>query len=75
MTRRRSRGGTTPETKPQPGSEVAQFSVSAGAQLSMSLDTVARHGFMQAPEITSGTTLLIDQTIQPHAAQTEKLPT
>ena len=41
----------------------------------MSLDTVARHGFMQAPEITSGTTLLIDQAIQPHAAQTEKLPT
>jgi hypothetical protein len=38
--RRRSQGGTTPETAPQTGSGVAQFSVSEVAQFSMSLDKV-----------------------------------
>jgi hypothetical protein len=37
--RRRSQGGTTPETTPETGSGVAQFSVSEVAQFSMSLDT------------------------------------
>jgi len=37
--RRRSQGGTTPETTPQTGSEVAQFSVSEVAQFSMSVDS------------------------------------
>jgi hypothetical protein len=36
--RRHSQGGTTPETTPQTGSGVAQFSVSDVAQFSMSLD-------------------------------------
>ena len=36
--RRRSQGGTTPETRPQTGSGVAHFSVSEVAQFSMSLD-------------------------------------
>jgi hypothetical protein len=39
--RRRSQGGTTPETTPQTDSGVAQFSVSEVAQFSMSLDTGA----------------------------------
>ena len=38
--RRRSQGGTTPETKPQNGSGVAQFSVSEVAQFWMSVDKV-----------------------------------
>ena len=38
--RRRSQGGTTPETRPQTGSGVAHFSVSEVAQFSMSVDTV-----------------------------------
>jgi len=38
--RRRSQGGTTPETRPQTGSGVAHFSVSEVAQFSMSLDTI-----------------------------------
>jgi len=37
--RRRSQGGTTPETTPQTGSGVAQFSVSEVAQFSMSVDS------------------------------------
>ena len=37
--RRRSQGGTTPETRPQTGSGVAHFSVSEVAQFSMSVDT------------------------------------
>ena len=42
--RRRSQGGTTPETTPQTGSGVAQFSVSDVAQFSMSLDTRQQAG-------------------------------
>lgn len=38
--RRRSQSGTTPETKPQNGSGVAQFSVSEVAQFWMSVDSV-----------------------------------
>ena len=45
--RRRSQGGTTPETTPQTGSGVAQFSVSEVAQFSMSVDT-KRHGLATA---------------------------
>jgi len=41
--RRRSQGGTSPETTPQTGSGVAHFSVSALAQYSMSVD-IAEHG-------------------------------
>ena len=41
--RRRSQGGTTPETAPQTGSGVAQFSVSEVAQFSMSLDKGHAH--------------------------------
>jgi hypothetical protein len=41
--RRRSQGGTTPETTPQTGSGVAQFSVSEVAQFSMSVDTQPSH--------------------------------
>jgi len=37
--RRRSQGGTTPETTPQTWSGVAQFSVSEVAQFSLSVDT------------------------------------
>ena len=36
--RRRSQGGTTPETTPQTGSGVAHFSVSEVAQFWMSVD-------------------------------------
>jgi hypothetical protein len=36
--RRRSQGGTSPETTPQTGSGVAQFSVSEVVQFSMSVD-------------------------------------
>ena len=39
--RQLSQGGTTPETTPETGSGVAQFSVSEVAQFSMSVDTVA----------------------------------
>ena len=39
--RRRSQGGTTPETRPQTGSGVAHFSVSEVAQFSMSVDTAS----------------------------------
>ena len=37
--RRRSQGGTSPETTPQTGSGVAHFSVSEVVQFSMSVDT------------------------------------
>lgn len=37
--RRPSQGGTSPETTPQTGSGVAEFSVSGVAQFSMSVDT------------------------------------
>ncbi len=37
--RRRSQGGTNPETTPQTGSGVAHFSVSEVVQFSMSVDT------------------------------------
>jgi len=40
--RRRSQGGTTPETTPQTGSGVAQFSVSEVAQFSLSVDIPRR---------------------------------
>ena len=36
--RRRSQGGTSPETTPQTGSGVAHFSVSEVVQFSMSVD-------------------------------------
>jgi hypothetical protein len=40
--RRRSQGGTSPETTPQTGSGVAHFSVSEVVQFSMSVDTFFR---------------------------------
>lgn len=39
--RRRSQGGTSPETTPQTGLGVAHFSVSEVVQFSMSVDTVS----------------------------------
>ena len=45
--RRRSQGGTTPETRPQTGPGVAQFSVSEVAQFSMSVDTVPCKGLLR----------------------------
>jgi hypothetical protein len=41
--RRRSQGGTNPETTPQTGSEVAHFSVSEVVQFWMSVDSTADH--------------------------------
>ena len=38
--RRRSQGGTSPETTPQTGLGVAHFSVSEVVQFSMSVDTI-----------------------------------
>ena len=49
--RRRSQGGTTPETKPQNGSGVAQFSVSEVAQFWMSVDMVHRIALAQRQEL------------------------
>jgi hypothetical protein len=42
--RRRSQGGTSPETTPQTASEVAHFSVSEVVQFWMSVDIAERHG-------------------------------
>jgi hypothetical protein len=46
--RRRSQGGTSPETTPQTGSGVAQFSVSEVVQFSMSVDKRHRDAVIQA---------------------------
>jgi hypothetical protein len=47
--RRRSQGGTSPETTPQTGSGVAHFSVSEVVQFSMSVD----NDLAQEPDLYS----------------------
>ncbi len=51
--RRRSQGGTTPETTPETGSGVAQFSVSEVAQFSMSVDTARATAWPGSPQTGS----------------------
>ena len=51
--RRRSQGGTSPETTPQTGSGVAHFSVSEVVQFSMSVDTPIMHFYF--PNIATAT--------------------
>ena len=50
--RRRSQGGTTPETTPQTGSGVAHFSVSEVVQFSMSVDIQRTRGVLRLLALT-----------------------
>ena len=52
--RRRSQGGTSPETTPQTGSGVAHFSVSEVVQFSMSVDKDNTTRFVSYTELDAG---------------------